>query len=135
MAVLAERLSNCGSVPFYGCAKCRWSRSGCIWWKCNPEKFRKHFAQFPEKYVGNVLKSSYEKKMAIGELLGYHPEAEPEELASEMAPVTDADPPSEKIPAETTESAETVSATPKIAPDAEKLGLGATAEEPASSST
>ena len=50
LADLAKLQMAQGSVPFYGCSKCRWSRGGCIWWKCNPDKFQKHYDKFPEKY-------------------------------------------------------------------------------------
>ena len=66
-----------GAVEFYGCPKCRWSRSGCIWWKCNPAKFEAHRKKFPWKYgdavagpEGQDLKVDAEKKMNPEELLG-----------------------------------------------------------------
>ena len=65
----AEKAANQGSVPFYGCPKCRWSRGGCIWWKCNPEKFAAHVAKFPEKYQGKKeLALIDEKKLKVAEL-------------------------------------------------------------------
>jgi hypothetical protein len=39
-----------GSVPFYGCSRCRYSRGGCINIKCHPDKFQVHFAKHPEMY-------------------------------------------------------------------------------------
>ena len=35
----AEKAKKVAAAPFYGCPKCRWSRSGCIWWICNPAKY------------------------------------------------------------------------------------------------
>ena len=41
---------------FYGCSKCRHSRGGCIYYKCNPTKFEAHRAKFPWKYEGKEIK-------------------------------------------------------------------------------
>ncbi len=60
LAAQAELAKNQGLVQFFGCPKCRWSRGGCIHWKCNPEKFQKHFAAHPEKY--NTSKKDLECK-------------------------------------------------------------------------
>ena len=65
----AKMAADQGAVPFYGCPKCRWSRGGCIWWKCNPEKFAAHVAKFPEKYVGKKeLTALSEEKIGVSEL-------------------------------------------------------------------
>jgi hypothetical protein len=73
----AELAKHQGLVQFFGCPKCRWSRGGCIHWKCNPEKFQKHFAAHPEKY--NTSKKHPEckeltmeavKKVGCKELVG-----------------------------------------------------------------
>ena len=65
----AEKAANQGAVPFHGCPKCRWSRGGCVWWKCNPEKFAAHVAKFPEKYVGKKeLAALCEQKIKVSEL-------------------------------------------------------------------
>ena len=64
-----QKAANQGAVPFYGCPKCRWSRGGCIWWKCNPEKFKAHKAKFPEKYVDKKeLAALIEQKIKVSEL-------------------------------------------------------------------
>ena len=77
LKVEAERAKRQGAVEFYGCSKCRWSRSGCIYWKCNPYKYQEHRKKFPEKYgdtvagaEGQELKVNAEKKMKPEELLG-----------------------------------------------------------------
>ena len=72
LADLAKKAADQGSVPFYGCSRCRWIRSGCISYKCNPEKFLKHFEKFPEKYVKGekVLLKQIAAKMPGHELLG-----------------------------------------------------------------
>ena len=41
---------------FYGCSKCRHSRGGCIYYKCNPTKFEAHRKKFPWKYEGKEIK-------------------------------------------------------------------------------
>ena len=56
---LAEqaKLSGLAALQiFYGCSRCRYSRSGCINYNCNPVKFEAHLAKFPEKYEGKRLK-------------------------------------------------------------------------------
>ena len=69
LKIEAEKALNQGAVPFYGCSKCRWSRGGCIWWKCNPQKFKEHFEKYPEKYAGNKeLLAIAEAKMKVSEL-------------------------------------------------------------------
>ena len=71
---VAKQAVSCGSVEFYGCSKCRWSRGGCISWRCNPEKFKKHFEKFPEKYINSKeLKAASEKKISAKELVGEIP--------------------------------------------------------------
>ena len=72
----AKSAAHCGLVEFFGCSKCRWSSSGCISWKCNPEKFKKHFEKFPWKYTKSdvkELKPEDEKKLSIKELVGDTP--------------------------------------------------------------
>ena len=65
----AKLAANQGAVPFYGCPKCRNSRGGCIWWKCNPDKFLAHVKQFPEKYASKKeLVAKIEKKIGVSEL-------------------------------------------------------------------
>ena len=61
---------------FFGCSKCRWSRAGCIWWKCNSEKFRAHMEKFPENYSKDStgaqtkeLKTEVAKKLSNKELV------------------------------------------------------------------
>ena len=68
----AHRASQEGLVPFYGCSRCRWSRGGCISWKCNPEKFAKHWEKHPEKYASckKELQVAEEHKLSMKELLG-----------------------------------------------------------------
>ena len=48
---IAGKAAHSGSVEFYGCSKCRYIRSGCISFKCNPKKFLAHLEKFPEKYT------------------------------------------------------------------------------------
>jgi len=68
---LAEKSFKEGTVPFYGCGKCRFGRGGCIFWKCNPDKFAKHFAEHPEKYnTSKELKIEALKKITNKELVG-----------------------------------------------------------------
>ena len=69
LKIQAAKAANQAAVPFYGCPKCRFARGGCIWWKCNPQKFAEHFAEFPEKYAGKKeLAEMHELKMKIAEL-------------------------------------------------------------------
>ena len=63
---LAKAAADQGTVPFYGCSRCRYSRGGCISYNCNPDKFKAHFAKFPEKYVGKILKTHVEDKELLG---------------------------------------------------------------------
>ena len=68
LKIEAAKAANQAAVPFYGCSKCRWSRGGCIWWKCNPQKFQEHFKKHPEKYVGKQeLHKIAEAKMKVSE--------------------------------------------------------------------
>ena len=39
----AARSLDTALVEFFGCSKCRFSRTGCINWQCNPEKFKALF--------------------------------------------------------------------------------------------
>ena len=66
MEKLAKEAADQGVVPFYGCSRCRYSRGGCVSYKCPPDKFNKHVKQFPEKYEGKVLKVLVEDKELIG---------------------------------------------------------------------
>ena len=72
LADLAKKAADQGSVPFYGCSRCRWIRSGCISYKCNPGKFLAHIEKFPEKYVAGekVLLKEITSKMLGSELIG-----------------------------------------------------------------
>ena len=72
LAQLAKKLADAGSVPFYGCSKCRWSRGGCIWYKCNPDKCQAHMKKFPEKYPkgSQILADEELKGITDKELLG-----------------------------------------------------------------
>ena len=68
---LAEKSHKEGSVPFYGCARCRGSRGGCIDYKCNPDKFNKHYAEHPDAYDDSkVLKIEVLKEMKNKDLVG-----------------------------------------------------------------
>ena len=66
----ARRSLDVGLVPFYGCSRCRYSRGGCISWKCNPEKFGDHMKKFPEKYEGKVIRSAAWKSIGSKEFMG-----------------------------------------------------------------
>ena len=75
LAALAKKAGDQGTVDFYGCSRCRYIRSGCISYKCNPKKFQDHYAKYPEKYTKgekDILKASFQK-MKIGELIGGGP--------------------------------------------------------------
>ena len=72
LAELAARYAGQGSGYFYGCARCRWSRTGCISWNCNPDKYQAHRLKFPEKYKDKDLKEGIEAKMSWEELTGLH---------------------------------------------------------------
>ena len=83
---------------FYGCPKCRWRRSGCIWWRCNPIKYQIHRAKHPEKYGDAVadrpnkeLKPEVEKKMEILEFTGDGLDCLPEEEKKEDIIIADID--------------------------------------------
>jgi hypothetical protein len=67
----ANRSQNLGLVEFYGCSRCRWSRGGCISWRCNHQKFMVHYEKFPEKYEGKCkeLKLVAEQNLTKCELL------------------------------------------------------------------
>ena len=65
-----DRAQKQAVAPFYGCPKCRWSRSGCTWWRCNPVKYHAHRKTSPWKYgdaaadyEGAYLKIGEEKKV------------------------------------------------------------------------
>jgi hypothetical protein len=47
---MAQKTLAEGSVPFYGCSRCRYNRGGCINIKCHPDKFQVHFEKHPEMY-------------------------------------------------------------------------------------
>ena len=49
LSELAVKAQGQGLVDFYRCSKCRYSRGGCIDYKCNPAKFKDHFDKLPEK--------------------------------------------------------------------------------------
>ena len=71
---IAGKAAHSGSVEFYGCSRCRYIRSGCISFKCNPKKFLAHLEKFPEKYTADnndkyLLKGSF-VKMPDLELIG-----------------------------------------------------------------
>ena len=66
----AKRSLEVALVPFYGCSRCHFSRSGCVNWKCNPEKFQEHFKKYPEKYEGKVIRPSAWKDIGLKELMG-----------------------------------------------------------------
>ena len=73
MAALKDRAELARLAPakeFYGCSKCRWSRGGCISYKCNPVKFLAHKEKFPERYGKDVkeLKADVAKKLTDKEL-------------------------------------------------------------------
>ena len=72
MAALAKFHADLGSVTFYGCSKCRYIRTGCINWKCNPDKGKIHKAKFPDKYPkgSKDLEASVAGKIDIIELIG-----------------------------------------------------------------
>ena len=55
---------------FYGCLKCRHSRGGCIYYKCNPTKFEAHRAKFPWKYEGKEIKTDKWSTVSEKELEG-----------------------------------------------------------------
>ena len=65
LQILAERTFKQGSVMFYGCSKCRWSRGGCISYTCNPQKFEKHYADHPEKYKVGTKELTDEATIAL----------------------------------------------------------------------
>ena len=62
---LACKTLHEGSVPFYGCSRCRFNRKGCINYKCHPEKFKVHYEKFPELYKPGTkeLSAEAQKKM------------------------------------------------------------------------
>ena len=72
MAALAKFHADLGSVTFYGCSKCRYIRTGCINWKCNPDKWKIHKAKFPDKYPkgSKDLEASVAGKIDMIELIG-----------------------------------------------------------------
>ena len=77
LKVQADRAKKQAAGPFYGCPKCTWARSGCIWWRCNPVKYQAHRLKFPARYGDPVadgaeqeLKVDEERKMSPKELIG-----------------------------------------------------------------
>ena len=68
---VAKTAAGAALKEFYGCPKCRNSRAGCIWWRCNPVKLQAHFAKFPEKYGadGKVRKPKVAAKITDEEML------------------------------------------------------------------
>ena len=72
LADLAKRAAAQGSMTFYGCSKCRFIRTGCINWQCNPDKWQIHWKKFPEKYSTNKrdLIGPVANKIGIPELTG-----------------------------------------------------------------
>ena len=40
----------------FGCSKCRYTPGGCISSQCNPQKFKRHFEQFPTRYEGKFIR-------------------------------------------------------------------------------
>ena len=70
LSELAVKAQGQGLVEFYGCSKCRFSRGGCINYKCNPMKFKAHFDKFPEKY--NPIEQQLLKSIPLtdAELIG-----------------------------------------------------------------
>ena len=70
LSELAVKAQGQGLVDFYGCSRCRYSRGGCIDYKCNPTKFKAHFDKFPEKY--NTTEQQLLKSIALtdAELIG-----------------------------------------------------------------
>jgi hypothetical protein len=69
LEVLAAKYMEQGLVPFFGCSKCRFSRGGCIDYRCNFDKFKAHMAKYPEKYDGKNLKGVL-KDLTVKELVG-----------------------------------------------------------------
>jgi hypothetical protein len=69
LEVLAARYMEQGLVPFFGCSKCRFSRGGCIDYRCNFAKYEAHLAKYPEKYDGKKLKGVL-KDLTVQELVG-----------------------------------------------------------------
>ncbi len=65
LKILAEKTFKQGSVMFYGCSKCRYSRAGCISYMCNPQKFEKHYADHPEKYKVGTKELTDEATIAL----------------------------------------------------------------------
>ena len=72
MKKLASKVQHQGSVPFYGCTKCRYSRGGCINWQCHPDKFKVHFEKNPHMYEPDkkTLKVEALKKLKNKDLVG-----------------------------------------------------------------
>ncbi len=69
---MAIKVLNEGSVPFYGCRKCRFNRKGCINYKCHPEKFLAHKMKSPELYKedSNELSADALKGLGNKDLIG-----------------------------------------------------------------
>lgn len=67
---LAVKAAGQGSVPFYGCSRCRGSRGGCINWFCNPVKYAAHREKFPEKYKDEEKELKDWKGVTDKELIG-----------------------------------------------------------------
>ena len=68
---LASKTLHEGSVPFYGCSRCRFNRKGCINYKCHPDKFKMHHEKFPELYKPGTKQLSAEalKKLKNKDLI------------------------------------------------------------------
>ena len=55
---------------FYGCPRCRWARSGCAWYGCNPVKWQIHRSKYPEKYKDEKnLKIEAARKITDAEMM------------------------------------------------------------------
>ena len=81
---MAGKAVDQGIAEFYGCSRCRYIRTGCISYKCNPKKFLAHYEKFPEKYTKGekeLLKEIFEK-MPGCELTGGGPQ-----VSNEILPI------------------------------------------------
>ena len=69
---MAKRFADQGIPEWYGCSRCRYIRSGCISYKCNPAKFLAHYEKFPEKYnkKSKFLKPEISNDIKIVDVLG-----------------------------------------------------------------
>ena len=57
-------------VEFYGCSRCRFSRSGCINYFCNPTKLHEHMKKLPHKYEGKKIKPGAWRETTLEEARG-----------------------------------------------------------------